>query len=61
MLIQHFFFLTGVDITSSDEPGVLSCSYDDSLTSTRHIVTTESIKWALNGIALLKYPRADGI
>lgn len=49
-----------VDITSSDEPDVFSCSYD-SLASARSIITLESIEWALNSFAPFKSPGADGI
>lgn len=49
-----------VDIASTDEPNVFSCSYE-SLASARSIVTTESIQWALNSFAPFKSPGADGI
>lgn len=49
-----------VDITSSDEPDVFSCSYE-SLAAAKRIVTYESIQWALNAFAPYKSPGADGI
>ena len=49
-----------VNIASTDEPNVFSCSYE-SLASARSIVTTDSIQWPLNSFAPFKSPGADGI